>query len=402
MRIKNNPIKAYSGILLLLVAVVLGALIGLLFGKDATRIKFLGDIFLNLLFTAVVPVVFFSVASAVSGSMTIPRLSKIFVVMLAVFIVTSTIASVFMLIGVAFFPPAIGVTVPAGMVQNLQKVQMGDFLKLFTVEDFSDLFSRKNMLALMIVALLVGLSTNACGAKARPFHDFLVAGNHVMMKFIRLIMYYAPIGLCAYFAYLTGVFGPDLLGSYVRSVGLYYGFSVLYFFFIFSVYAYIAGGGENSRKYWRFIPPTALTAFATGSSQAVMPLNMEAAKNMGVTEEISEVVIPVGTQIHKEGSSIASIVKIALLFGLFGKSFWGADVLGIAILVAVLSGTVMGAIPNGGFIGELLIVTFYGFPPEALPIITTVGVLVDPPATMLNACSNNVCSQLVNRVMKMS
>jgi Na+/H+-dicarboxylate symporter len=278
---------------------------------------------------------------------------------------------------------------------------MGDtIIKAFTVSDFADLFSKKNMLALIVFSLLLGIAASAAGPKARPFVDFLAAGNHVMEKAIAYIMLYAPIGLGAYFAYLVGVFGPQLLGTYVRAVGLYYPVAFFYFFVAFTLYAYFAGGVWGIKTFWKNIPPVAFIAWGTGSSIASIPANMEAAKTIGIPQDLREVIIPIGgATLHLEGSCLSAILKIALLFGLFHIPFSTPATITTAIGIALLSGTVMSGIPGGGFLGELLIVTIYGFPIQALPIISMVGTLVDPPATMVNAVGDNICCMITARVL---
>jgi Na+/H+-dicarboxylate symporter len=174
---------------------------------------------------------------------------------------------------------------------------------------------------------------------------------------------------------------------------------LLYFFVGFTLYAYFAGRMRGVRLFWGNIIPTSLTAWATGSSVAAIPTNLQAAQRIGVPKDISEVVIPVGSMIHMDGSCLSAVLKIALLFGLFGKDFSGAWTISGAIGVALLSGIVMSGIPGGGFLGELMIVTLYGFPMEALPIVSMVGTLVDPPATMVNAVGDNVAGMMVARIL---
>ena len=393
--------KHYSASLMLLGAIAVGCVLGLVFREKAVVFKPFGDVFLNLLFTIVVPLVFFSLSSTVAAMPDLKRLGRILVWMMVVFIVTGIIACVFMIIAVRIYPPAQGVTLALPSHVNAQQPNMGEtIIKAFTVSDFADLLSKKNMLPLIIFSLLLGISASAAGPKARAFIDFLVAANHVMEKMISYIMLYAPIGLGAYFAYLVGVFGPQLLGTYVRAVELYYPMAFFYFFFAFTVYAYFAGGLSGIKMFWKNIMPVALIAWATGSSIASIPANMEAAKRIGVPEELREVIIPIGgATLHLEGSCLSAILKIALLFGLFHMPFASAGTIATAVGIALLSGTVMSGIPGGGFLGELLIVTMYGFPVEALPIISMVGTLVDPPATMVNAAGDNICCMLAARVL---
>jgi Na+/H+-dicarboxylate symporter len=220
-----------------------------------------------------------------------------------------------------------------------------------------------------------------------------------MMKVIGYIMLYAPIGLCAYFAYITGAFGTELLGSYARVITLYFPLSILYFFVAFTLYVYIAAKGPGVQAFWKNIIPPSITALATGSSMVTIPSNLDAADKIGVPREISEIVIPVGATLHMEGSCLAAVLKIAFLFGVFHMDFTGAGTILTAIGIGMLTGMVVSGIPGGGTIGELLIISLYGFPPEAFPLITVIGTLVDAPATMVNAVGDNVASLLVARIL---
>ncbi len=256
------------------------------------------------------------------------------------------------------------------------------------------------MLALIVFALLTGLASQAAGDKGKPFREFLVAGACVMGQLIKLIMLYAPIGLAAYFAHLVGVFGPKLLGTYARAAILYYPLSMGYFVVGFTLYAFLAAGRTGVRRFWTFIPPAALTAWGTGSSLAALPANLESARRIGVPEDIRDIVLPLGATIHMDGSCLAAILKIAVLFALFGRDFSGLETYAIAAGIALLTGTVMSGITGGGFLGEMLIVTLYGFGPEALPIISMLGLFVDPPATMVNVAGDTVAAMLVTRIVE--
>ncbi|MHC4334558.1 MAG: dicarboxylate/amino acid:cation symporter, partial [Planctomycetota bacterium] len=270
----------------------------------------------------------------------------------------------------------------------------------FTVTDFSNLLSRRNILALIVFAVLIGLASQAAGDKGRAFREFLVAGAEVMARLIRLIMLYAPIGLGAYFAYLVGAFGPQLIGTYARIVGVYYPVAILYFVFGFSLYAFAGAGRQGLKRFWTHIPPAALTAWGTGSSLAALPANLEAAERIGVPEDVREIVLPLGASIHMDGSCLAAIMKIAVLFSMFGRDFSGLGTLTGAVGVGLLCGVVMSGIPGGGFLGEALIVSLYGFGPEALPIIAMLGTLVDPPATMINSSGDTVAAMMITRLLQ--
>lgn len=394
-------LRAYRFSMILLVAILLGALVGLLFGEDATVLKPLGDVFINLLFMIVVPLVFFSISSSVANMESMKRLGKIMSSMIIVFIITGIIASVVMLVAVTIYPPGEGVSIDLVTPETTEDLSLSDQLvKTFTVPDFVNLMSRSNMLALILFAVLIGFGTGLTGESGKSFGRFLSSGSEVFMKVIKLVMYYAPIGLFAYFATLIGDFGAALLGDYAKAIVIYYPVAILYFLIGFTLYAFIAGGKLGVIKFWKNILTPAATAFGTGSSFATLPVNLTAAKNIGVPKDIRETVLPLGATIHMDGSCLSAILKIAFVFGVFNMDFSGIGTFLTAIGISLLSGVVMSGIPGGGFIGEMLIVTLYGMPMQALPMISAIGVVVDPPATMVNATGDTVASMLVTRSLE--
>lgn len=389
--------------ILILTGIAVGSVLGATLGKRASALKPLGDLFLNLLFTVVVPLVFVSISSAVANVASLARLGKILAAMLGVFVVTGAIASIMMLGLVKVFPPAKNTSIhmmrsnePAAKPPTAGEQIVGTF----TVSDFPALLSKKNMLALIVFAILFGLAVATSGANGALISRGLEGLTHVVFKLVALVMLFAPIGLGAYFAYLVGVFGPDLLGSYARAMALYYPAAILYFFVFFTLYAYIAGGTIGIKRFWRAIITPAITALGTGSSVATIPANLEASREIGIATDIRELVIPIGATIHMDGSCLSAVLKIALLAGLFNVPLDSASGFLTAIGIAILSGTVMAGIPGGGFVGELLIVTLYGFPPEALPVLAVLGTLVDPPATMVNSTGDTVCGMLIARILE--
>ncbi len=397
---RRSALRNYAFSLVLLGSVAVGCVLGLVLKGDARILKPFGDVFLNGLVVTVVPLIFFTIASAVASMASTTRLLKVLGWMLVVFVATGIVSSGLMIAGVSLFPPAQGVSVAAEKPKDVHPLQTSDqIVRAFTAPDFVELLSKRNVLALIVFAILVGLGTSMAGEKGRPFATFLASGGEVMMKVVRIVMYYAPLGMAACFADLVGVFGPSLLGDYGRAMALYYPLCAGYFFVAFTFYALLAGGPAGIGRFWKNVVPPSLTALATGSSYATIPSNLLAADRVGVPREISEVVIPMGATIHMDGSCLAAVLKIAFLFGLYHRPFEGAETIATAVVIALLSGTVMSGIPGGGFTGELLIVSMYGFPPESLVIINMIGQLVDAPATLVNATGDNVASMMVARIV---
>lgn len=272
-------------------------------------------------------------------------------------------------------------------------------VKMVTVTDFKDLLSISNMLPLIVFSLFFGFSIKLVGEKAKPLIPVIEAATLALMKLVSIIMYYAPIGLGAYFANLVGKFGPELIGTYARACAVYYPAAFLYFFIFFPIYGYIAAGKYGVKSMKHLITPM-ITSLSTQSSIATLPINLEASKKIGVNEDVRNIVLPIGATAHMDGTCLSGILKIAFLYGVFGMNFTGIDVWIGSIIFVVLAGMANGAIPGGGLISEMLIVSIYGFPPEAFPLIATIGILVDPPATMVNSVGDNVAGMLVSRIVE--
>lgn len=398
----------YKSTIILLGSILLGGIVGAYMGPKAAIFQPVGDLFLNFLFMILVPLVFFSVTSAISNMGEMKRLGKILKNIVIVFTITSVIAAIVGMIGVLLFNPTKGLNpemfrdiIASASSEGQEKVSLAQQLvNTVTVTDFKDLLSKSNMLQLIIMSMLFGVATAMAGEKARPIANFVQAGSEVMMKIVSLIMKFAPIGLGCYFAAVIGDLGPQILSGYARVFVLYLILTVVYYFGFYTLYAYIAGGKDGIKIFWSQVVPPTVTALATCSSAASIPVNMDASKKMNVPEDIAETVIPLGANVHKDGSVIGGILKVTFLFGLFGQDMTSISaILGI-LAVSFLVGAVMGAIPGGGLMGEMLIISVYGFSPEVLPIIAVISTIIDAPATVLNSTTNTVCSMLVARLVE--
>lgn len=398
---KKEIWKSYRFPILLVLGILIGSGFGVIAGEKATIVKPLGDIFLNLMFMIVVPMVFVSISSAVGSMVNMKRLGSILGSLLLVFIGTGAVAAVLVLTAVNIFPPAANTSITLAAAEVGEVQSAGDMIVgALTVSDFPQLLSREHILPLIIFSVMFGFCISACGGEECPVGKMLVSLNAIIMKMVNLIMKLAPIGLGAYFANLVGEFGPNLIGDYGRAMMLYYPMCLLYVLIFFPLYSYMAGGKEGVKRMLRFAPTPALTAFATQSSMATLPVNLDACDKMGVPKDIREIVLPMGATMHMDGSVLSSIVKIAFLFGVFNQSFTGAGTYAMAIAVAILSAFVLSGAPGGGLVGEMLIVSLFGFPPEAFPLIATLGFLFDPAATCLNASGDAIASMMVARIVE--
>ena len=404
---KGSFLKHYGFFLFMLLGMVSGCLLGWIFpvvrdenggilSKGATVLEPLGTVFINLMFCVVVPMVFCSIASAIASMDSARRAGKIMGVSILTFLCTAAIAAIIMYAAVGLFPIVQGqYQASEGAVDT--PLPVGQLVvNFFTKPDFFELFSRKAILPLIVFAILCGFGIQISGNAGTK--ELLHNLTQCMFKVVQLISYYAPMGFLGFFATLVAGYGPGLIADYGRALGLYYGISFAYLFLIFPLYARFGGGKGAVKVMFRHIFRPAAVAFGTCSSVATLPTNMEAARHTGISTPVTDIVLPLGASMHMDGSAMSAIIKVAFLFGIFGRDFTSWQAIA-AIAVAVFSSVAMSGIPGGGSTGELVLCTVF-FPDRlavAFPIAIALGNLVDPPATMVNAAGDYVACFITER-----
>jgi len=393
-----HVLRTYAFSLILVVAITLGLVVGRYFPHAAEAIRPVGELFLNLIFMVIVPLVFFTVAASIAGMAGSGRFTRIARHTVVVFVFTSVVVAVTaLLFMLAFNPtPGAGIVLKAHPRPSAPSL-LGQVVAAFTTSDFPLMLSRQNMLPLIVFAVAFGVATMKLGERGAPVARFLSSAAQVCMRLVDYVMYVAPFGLLAYFAATVVDTGAQLATAYVRVFWVYYAFAAIYFAGGFTLYAFLAGRWAGVRRFWAHQLAPSLTAAGTCSSMATMPVNLEAAARIGVPDTIRDLVIPIGAAIHKDGSIIGGVIKVLFLFSVFHQPLTVSALLQV-VGVAILVGVVMGAIPSGGLIGEMLILSVFGFPAEALPLIAVISVIIDPAATLLNATGDNVAAMLVTRL----
>ena len=393
----KNLLKNYGFIICMLTGIIAGCIVGLLW-PNATVLEPLGTVFTNLMFCIVVPMVFCSIASAIANMSSAKRAGKIMGVTILTFCVTAGIAAMLMYIVARVFPIVGGAyeIVEGEVGATLGVADM--IINFFTKPDFMELWSRKAILPLIIFAILVGFGVQLSGGPETKTAQLLEDVTKCIMNTVKIITYYAPIGFFGFFATLVATYGPELIGDYSRTLIIYYVICFVYMFATFPIYARIGGGKGAVKVMFKHLFKPAAVSFGTCSSVATIPTNMEAAKETGISEDVSNIVLPLGATMHMDGSAMSAIIKVAFLFGIFGQDFTTGRAV-LAIIVAIFSSVAMSGIPGGGGTGELVLCTIF-FPEQlavAYPFALALGNLVDPPATMVNAAGDYVVSFIVER-----
>lgn len=395
-------IKNYKQSIILIGSLIIGTIVGLIFKEKATVLEPLGTLFINMLLVVVVPLIFLSITTSIGKIDKPKRVGKILRSIIIAFVFTSLVSVV---IGLTSLKIRLVDSGDAKKITALldESTEVSDdasvldkLVNSVSTNDFVNLLSKNNILALIVISILSGLAINKSGEKGKSFLKALDSAYEVLQNLIKILMYYAPIGLGCYFASFTGTFGASVTQGFVKMLVIYTILVLFVYFVIYSLYAYMAAGKIGVKKYWANIIPASVTALSTCSSAASIPVNTECAKKIGVSEDIASPTITLGTSFHKDGSIIGSVFKIMFLVYLFDMPVSGIKVLGVSLLATIL----VTAVPiGGGTISEMLILKLMGFPVAALPILTIIATIIDAPATLLNVTGDCASSMLVSRMV---
>ena len=393
----------YKSSAILLISIIIGGILGLIFKEKILVIKPLGDLFLNLLLVIIVPLIFLTITTSIGKMKQPKRLRKILITILIVFLITSIVSVIVGIISTRITlvnnvdSKKIVETLDMGLkTESVELDLLSRVVSMISVNNFNKLFTNENIIALIVFSIMVGIAINMSKEKGEAFLTLLESANSVVGKFIKLIMYYAPIGLGSYFATMTGTSGNEIAIGYLKTFIIYTVASIFIYFIIYTLYVFIAGGKKGVVNYWKNIIPPTITALATCSSAASVPVNIKSVREMGVSEDIADTTVSLGTSFHKDGSTMGSVFKIMFLVYLFQSNQSLVKIFGVALIATLL----VSAVPiGGGTISEMFIITMMGFPIASLPILTIIATIIDPPATVLNVVGDSASTMLISRIV---
>ena len=401
-------LKNYMSTLILLLSILIGGVIGLVFGEDASVLKPFGDIFLNMLLVIIVPLIFLSITTSIYKMKHPKRMGRVLVVTGVMFLLTSVVAVLIGVVSTYSFRLVNNdssniikeeLIIDDSIEDDVELNLLERTVSMLTVDDFSKLLSRDNIIALIVISLIVGIAMHMSFEKADMAYKLMESCLDVVNNCIKIITYYAPIGIGCYFANLVGTFGTSIAVGYLKTFIIYLLASLFCYFVVYTIYAYISAGFRGVKSFWKNIIPSTFTALATCSSAASVPINIECSKKIGISTDIAQTTVSLGTSFHKDGSVIGSVFKVMFLVYLFN------DISNVSLLnimsISIIATLLVTAVPiGGGTISEMLIITMLGYSPATLPILTMIATIIDPPATVLNVVGDSASGMLTSRIVE--
>ena len=409
--------------------IIIGLILGLIYGIIAANngwgpftaawIAPLGTIFINLLKLIAVPLVLSSLITGVASLSDLKKLSRIGGKTIAIYVGTTAVAVTIGLISVNIIQP--GDRVPDQMKEKLQKTYEKDAIiksgsaqnikdrgPLQPVVDmvpnnfFSSASSNRNMLQVVFVAIFVGIGLIQIPKdKGKPVLDFFEGLNDVVIKLVDLIMLMAPIGVFALIAHTINKVAGDNPSQIMELLGAlgYYMFAVIIGLIAHAAITY-TGLLKTMTKmplnvFYRGIAPAQLLAFSTSSSGATLPVTMECCEDeLGVSEEVSSFVLPLGATINMDGTALYQAVAAVFIAQTLGMGLdLGAQL--TIILTAVLASIGTAAVPGAGIIMLVIILEAVGIPSEGIALILGVDRILDMMRTVINITGDSSVAVIV-------
>lgn len=404
----------------ILLAMVLGIGLGLFAvflnfeGFVMDWIKPWGTIFVNLLKLIAVPLVLVSLIDGISNLTDMAKLSRIGGKTVVFYLVTTVIAITFGLLLVNTIRPGEFLTSEKReelgnkyasqaqlKVEDASKVRESGPLQVIVDivpgNIFSATTSNRNMLQVIFFAVIFGIAMIMTPVnKTAPVKAFFDGTNSIILKIVDIAMSFAPIGVFALLAGLIVDLGGDInlfaaLGVYAITVLLGLGIMVFLIYpLILKVFTKI-----QYKKFFEGIFPAQMLAFTTSSSAATLPVTMDRVeKNLGVSEEVSSFVLPLGATINMDGTSIHQAVSAVFIAQAFAQDLTLADQLTI-VLTATLSSIGAAAVPSAGLIMLVIVLTAIGVDPAGLALIIALDRPLDMCRTVVNVTGDATVSSLV-------
>ena len=366
-----------------------------------------GRLFLRLLLMAVLPLVVSSLILGVAEMGDAAKLGRVALKTLGFTLLITGVSVLTGLVAVNVFRPGDGFpqevreamlktgrmpSLPAGddvnFAQRLLALVPDNPVKAAASGDF---------LGVMFFSMLFGLGLiRVEGEKAKPLLRVLESVNEASMAFINLVMKLAPFGVCALVLNLTARFGFGLLRQLLGYALVVVGALAFHQFVSYSLFVRTMGG-LSPRLFFRRVQEAMLTAFATSSSSATLPVSMRVGEEtLGLPREISRFVLTVGASANQNGTALYEGVTALFLAQCFGVELTLAQQ-GTVLMLAILGGVGTAGVPGGSLPMLMAILASVGVPPEGVLLILGVDRFLDMCRTVLNVTGDLLIAVLVAR-----
>ena len=397
----------------ILIAAVLGLLFGFVlnlfpqstfFDVSLYGIGIVSSVFIGLLKMILIPLIFTSIVVGVSNLQAGGQLSRTWKITLACCVTTTTLALILGLSAAHLFEVGKGVDIVMfqdAMAQHKSPDTLTpssfftNFIQNTLINPFKA-FSEGNVLAVVVFALMIGVALVAGGEKFKTVRNITQQFFDIMMMIIGWVMKLAPLGIFALLAKLIATEDISVLSRLAEFAAVVTGTTIFHGIVVLPVLLWIFGRMDPI-TFFKGTRAALITAFATSSSSATMPLSMKCAQeNLGVRPQTAGFVIPLGTQLNMDGTALYEAAAALFIANLMGLDLTLGQQL-VVCATAMIASLGAPGIPSAGMVTMIMVLQSVGLPAEAIAILLPIDRLLDTVRTVVNVQGDMMISVVVDR-----
>lgn len=352
----------------------------------------IGTIFLNLISMIIVFLILSSMTVGITSIHDPQKLGRVGLGSITLYAVTTMIAIATGLFFAEVFQPGAGLDLHTTNVVTMKETPSIKemILAIFPTNPVASL-AEGNVLQIIVFSLFLGISINFAGEKGKPLLRLLESLADVMFRLTSIIMEFSPIGVFAIMANVIGTFGFLILIPLMKLVGTYYAACLFHMVFVFCGILYFLAK-VNPLPFFKGMGDAIMVAFSTCSSSASLPVTMHCVqKNLGVSKNITNFVIPLGSTLNMNGAAIYQGMAAIFISQAYGIYLDWTSIITI-VLTATMSTIGAAGIPGTGFIMLSMVLTSVGLPIEGLAILASIDRIREMVSTAMNVMADAVCA----------
>ncbi len=381
----------------IVIGMVLGVIVGAIWGPGAEALKPIGTLFINAIKMLIVPLVFCSLIVGVTSLQDTAKMGRIgFQAIILYLLTTAAAISIGLLLAIIFAPgEGLQMTVEGGAIAKEAPPFVQTLLNVIPKNPINALASG-NILQIIFFAICLGVSLVLVGEKAKPVIVVFESLAEAMYKLTSLVMKLAPLGVFGLMAWVAGKYGLQVLLPLATLIVLVYMGCIIQVLFVYSGVIKTLGGLNPIRYLHGIINPAAV-AFTTTSSSGTLPATIKAAREeLGVSKPIASFVLPLGATINMDGTALYQGVCAIFIAQAFGVDLAMTDYL-VIIMTSTLASVGTAGVPGAGLIMLSLVLTTVGLPLEGLAIVAGIDRILDMARTSVNVCGDLMVSVLISK-----
>ena len=399
----------------ILVAAIVGVAVGLYFhslGAENTLVKgglytagLIGTLFIDLLKMILIPLVFCSIAVGIANLRQHQQMHKVWISTLLFFAFTMAIAITLGMVASNYFKPGAGMQIAmfadAMGEFKTQQLPLPEFFAQFLHGLFMNPFhalANGNVLAVVIFALILGIALVIGGERYKNILALLQEGLEITMRIVSWVMVLAPLGIAALLIKLIATQDTAMLGTMAKFMTVVIGTTLLHGVIILPLLLYLITG-KTPLWFWRGAREALVTAFATSSSSATLPVTMRCSiQHLHVKPEIAGFVVPLGATINMDGTALYEAAAVLFIANLVGIDLNLTQQM-IVFVTAMIAAVGAPGIPSAGMVTMVMVLQSVGLPAEAIAILLPIDRLLDTLRTTVNVQGDMIGSLVVQKLV---